>query len=113
VTKYYVTQVSGNTFHLTTKGEHIMKIQVTKGITAGVGKFETIRMEVSAEFETNAKPLSQAHEKEIKAAFDFLDEQLNTQIADIQDTLKADSVFKSEQVVRQAGLPSSKTRERK
>lgn len=90
-----------------------MKITVTKGVTVGVGKFETVRMEVSAEFESSAKPLTAQHEKEVKDAFDFLDEQLNNQINDIQDTLKPDSVFKSEKVVRSAGLPSSKTRERK
>lgn len=90
-----------------------MKISVTKGLTIGVGKFESIRIEATTEFETTAKPLSVAAEKDMQDAFDFVDKQLNKQVGDIQGSIKPDSVFVQEKSVRAVGLPSEKPRNRR
>lgn len=73
-----------------------VKVTVTKGVTAGVGNFESIRVEATASFDVEgnmwkSQEVADAYSK----AYSFLDEVLNEQINEIQPILKRDSVFKS------------------
>jgi len=84
---------------------YCQKISVTKGVTASVGKFESVRIDASIEFQLGQ---NEDPDEVYERAWEKADEQINVQLAQIQDVIADTSTFKMD-----APKPKSSGRRRK
>jgi hypothetical protein len=73
---------------------NIKKITVSKGVTISVGKFESVRCDASVEIEIGK---GEDEDEVFETAFELVDAQLNSQIAENQPIIANTSVFKEEE----------------
>ena len=69
------------------------KFSVSKGVTVNIGNYESIRIDASTEFELSEK--DKDVKKCVAQGYEFLDEQINKQLADVQSILHPKSAFKT------------------
>jgi len=66
-------------------------IEVSKGVTVSVGKFESIRIDVTLRIRTEDDDDS---DSVFETGYELVDEQINKQIEEIQKIVSPTSVFK-------------------
>ena len=68
----------------------IVSVTVSKGVTVSVGKFESVRIDAQCEVRGEAGEDSDAL---FEIGFETIDEQINSQIEELQGIITQESVF--------------------
>ena len=67
----------------------MVRVTVTKGVTANIGNYESIRIDATAEFEVDKKDQKKCFEQ----GYAHLDNEVNKQLDEIQSILHPKSAF--------------------
>jgi hypothetical protein len=81
----------------------VKEVTVSKGVTISIGKFESVRVDASAVLvaEKGEDP-----DMLYETGFEVVDEQINKQIAELQDVISDSSVFHAETKKQEAPATS-------